>query len=261
MKYVISSGLFAVSFAAGIASAIMSYSGLNATFPTIPFVGFIGVIIAMSTITTSAAVGQARRQGQAGLMWAMLGLMALAIALDFGANTTATKGDVDQRGVQYQQALSAYTVAAETLSGVREDIDKAETDLAIVLGDDVAAAQLILVAAGQDIIIDGRRGPLTNAALAAYGRDLKAELRDLRAREDAAAQIVAAGLPEAQDSTEMYFAILLAAMLTLMSSGFSFAASILLGGDEIDLDELETQIDQGLANVVAIETWLEAEAA
>lgn len=46
-------------------------------------------------------------------------------------------------------------------------------------------------------------------------------------------------------------------MLTLLSSSTSFIGGTLLGGQEIDYDQLETAIDAGLENVVAIEKWLD----
>lgn len=196
MKYVISISLFAISIATAIFSANLSYVGLEATFPDIPLVGFIGAVIALSTVTISASVAQARRQGQTGVLYGALVLMVMTMALDFGANLSASKGAVDQRTVVYDQALAAFTTAEETLQITRKRIEDAEADLAKVLGDDVSAGQLVLVAAGQDIKVDGKRGPQTNAALAAFGRDLKIDLKDLRTAEAGAAAIVAAGLPE-----------------------------------------------------------------
>ena len=257
MKYIIAAALFAVSITSAIFSAILSFEGLENTFPGIPYVGYIGGVIALTTVAISAATSQAKKQQQNNLFKVCAVLMASAIVLDFGANTTATTGEVDTRSVEYDQAVSAYTIANQTLNDTRRRIEKAEADLKTVLGENVEAAQMVLVASGQDIIVDGKRGPKTNKALAAFGRKLNTDLVALRAIESESGAIVAAGLPENSSTGDLMFAIILAAMLTILSSSTSFIASALLGGEEIDFDELETRIDHGLQNVTQIEEWLD----
>lgn len=257
MKYIIAIALFAVSISAAAFSAILSFEGLGGAFPGIPHVGYIGAVIALTTVAISAATSQARKQQQWGLFKVCVALMASAMLLDFGANTTATTGEVDSRSVEYQQAVNAYEVAQTTLVETRKRIAKAETDLETVLGPNVEAAQLVLLAYGQNITVDGKRGTETNKALAAFGPMLRDELSNLYVAEKSATAIVAAGLPENSSSGDMVFALLLAAMLTILSSSTSFIASALLSGEEVDLDELETRIDLGLSNVESIERWLD----
>ena len=256
-KVIIATALFIVSISTAVFSALLSFTGLGNAFPGIPFVGGIGAVIALTTVAISAATSQARKQHQFGLFKVCVVLMVAAMALDFGANTTATTGEVSARSVQYEQALNAYNVARTTLAETRERIEKAETDLETVIGSDVEAAQLVLVSYGERIKVDGKRGPKTNAALASFGQKLRTDLVEMRKSETAAANTVAAGLPENSGQGDLAFALLLAAMLTILSASMSFIASALLGGDEIDLDELETAIDQGLEGVSRLEDWLD----
>ena len=260
-KVIIASALFIVSISAAVFSALLSFKGLANAFPGIPFVGGIGAVIALTNVAVSAATSQARKQHQFRLFKVCVVLMIAAMALDFGANTTATTGEVTSRSVEYEQALNAYAIAQSTLTETRKRIGKAETDLETVIGADVEAAQLVLVSYGQSIAVDGKRGPKTNAALAAFGQKLRTDLASMRDTESAAANTVAAGLPENSGSGDFIFAILLAAMLTILSASMSFIASALLGGDEIDLDELETRIDLGLEGVTRLEGWLDNKAA
>lgn len=260
MKYLIAAALFAVSISSAVFSAILSFEGLERTFSDIPYVGYIGAVIALTTVAISAATSQARKQQQWNLFRFSAALMASAVLLDFGANFTATTGEVDATSVAYEQSVVAFETAKSTLADARDRISDAETDLETVLGANVEAAQLVLVSYGHDIKVDGQRGPATNSALAEAGRTLRADLTGLKETEKEAAAIVSKGLPEKSSSGDLIFAILLAAMLTLLSSSTSFIASTLLGGEEVDLEELESRIDAGLGNVENIEQWLDAKA-
>lgn len=261
MKYIIGAALFAVSISSGVFSAILSFTGLGAAFPGIPFVGGIGAVIALTTVAVSAATSQARKHEQFGLFRVCAVLMAFAMLLDFGANITATTGEVDTRSVEFQQAESAYNTAQSTLTETRRRIGDAEKDLEKVLGDNVEAAQLVLVSYGHDIQVDGNRGPQTRSALADVGRTLRNELTGLKETEKQAADTVSQGLPENSSSGDLAFAVLLAAMLTILSASMSYIAGALIGGEEVDLDELENAIDKGFQDVTRLEEWLDRKSA
>jgi len=229
-------------------SANLSFQGYQTAFPSIWGVGPTGGVIAAMAFVVTFAIPVTRKQGNLQGTLLALGLLAVCIPGDITGNSFALNGAVDEKRAEYVTAKATYDEAAASLPIVRERIATAKNELSIASGDDILAAQRLLMLKGKYTgALDGKAGPLTQAAMIQLAGDLQDTLRVERETEASLAKAVAHGEPVNIAGSESVKALAIAIGLTLLSLVASYlASSILTGGRglEDELNDLEKQVDE-----------------
>ena len=236
-----------------IVSAGVSYEGYQHRWSF----GEIGPVIAILAFAFSGAVGLLRTTGKR-TEAAGASLIALVfIGFDIYGNTLHTGGTVDEKGLDYSNAVAAREIAQSTLPALQADIDRQQAELATVSGDDIPAAQRLLKSKGlYKGRIDGDPGGLTEKAMEDFGEMLRA---DIAANTDEARTlrgVIAAPLPPRPKASEGYEAIVLAFLLTLASSAASFFAGLVAAGRKRE-EEIERDVDDALGEVFQLHKYIQ----
>lgn len=235
-------------------SASMSYQGYERGFPGLFGAGLIGVGISGLAFFCAGAIGVAWRMGLKDVA-VIASLMAVAcFAGDVYGNRLATVGEVQAKAASALEQQAAFNASSEALPVIRERIRVAASELAIVTGPEVKAAQRLLMAKGlYDGRIDGVAGGKTEEAIKGFAAKQNAALEKLGSEEASHQAIVSAGAPEAPKAHEESLALAIAFLLTILSMASSAIGLPLMVGKKMsgeeELEALEETMDEFEAEV------------
>lgn len=249
-----------------INSANMSYQGYEGHFENLTGAGLIGVGVAGLAFFCAGAIGIAARSGMKDVAIIAALMAAVCFCGDVYGNHLATGGEVEATRARALQGVAAFEEASTAIIETRERISMVRTDLAVIAGSDIPAAQRLLKAKGlYDGRVDGIPGGLTEQAMSEFGQALRGELEKLGTAEAAQGEIVSRGAPELPGEHEGTFALAIAFLLTALSMAASAIGLPLMVGKPIDgeqeLAELEGVMDEFEGEVFNFVKWLDRSAA
>lgn len=257
--------LVGASLGLSVLSGLTSHAGLSELLPGIPFIGYLGFVIAISLVGLGVAVSSemALRQWIGALV---LGALLAGIALaDRQTNFIAFQSQVLAADQEAADRNAAYSTAVDALTRTRAEIETLELHFELMQANEperIKQAQLLLSSLGlYSGRIDGDRQGLTLAATRAYGGELRERLNTLRETEGLHTATVAGGTAVSEAPFDMAQAALYASLITLFSLVLSFAGGYLVSGAqsiEEDLDELEKTTDAIEADIFDLAEFLEA---
>lgn len=237
-------------------SGVLAYNGFE-TMLSIPFGGWIGPCVAVSLIGLGIAVEseiRARRWMGAAILAALLTGAGL---LDRHSGELALRSKVEAAAQADADRKAAFQTASDALARARADKAKLEEELAVMVGNDTAAAQHAL-----GVIVDGKRGPDTAAAMQRRAGEIRADLVRVQRIEDAQTPIVAKGAPATQLPFNAADAALYASMVTLLSIVLAFAGSYVAHGvgrsPEQELEAVEQTVSEMETEVFDLAAFLAA---
>lgn len=223
--------LIAASLGLSAISGMMSYTGLTMLLPEIPFIGWLGFVIAVSLVALSVGLSAEIARTQWPAVALLAALVAGTAALDSVTNHQALQSQVTRAEQDVADRNARYEEAAKALPGTREEIAELERRLGLMVSqdvDEIREAQLILTGLGTYAgKIDGLRGPQTLAAMGEYGGELRKRLATLRETEGQLSGIVADGATVAEAPFGGDQAVLYAIAITALSLLLSFAGGYL----------------------------------
>jgi hypothetical protein len=240
-------------------SGVLAYHGFEAMI-SIPFAGWIGPCVAASLIGLGIAV-ESEIRARRWLGAAVLGaLLVGAGLLDRHSGELALAEKVNAAAQADADRLAAYSTAETALADAKALAARLEGELAVMTGADTRAAQQLL-----GVIVDGKRGTDTVAAMQTYAADIRPQLA--AAREDVRnhTETVATGKPASTAPFSLHDASLYASLITLLSIVLAFAGSYIahgLGRDVLkELDEVEEGLETFEAEVFDLAEWMKARSA
>jgi hypothetical protein len=243
-------------------SANMSYQGYERAFDGLTGAGLIGVGIAGLAFLCAGAIGIAWRMGLKDVAIIAALMAVVCYAGDVYGNNLATGGEKQAEREQALMDLASFTEASASLPITTDRITLAQSELAIVTGDDIKAAQRLLKGKGLYTgKIDGIAGGLTEQAMDDFGATLRSNIAALVAQETAQRDIVAAGAPEVPSENESLYALAIAFLLSTLSMAASAIGLPLMVGRKMDgeeeLAQLEQTMDEFECEVFDFAKWLD----
>jgi hypothetical protein len=243
-------------------SASMSFQGYEREFASLVGAGLIGVGISGLAFLCAGAIGIAWRLGLKDVAVIAAVMSVACFAGDVYGNSLATVGEVNAKTAVAIEAEATYQASAASLPVIRDRIKTAQSELATVAGEDIRAAQRLLMAKGlYSGRIDGIAGGQTEAALQGFAAGLTASLTELGKQEARHAEIVSRGAPAAPKAHEASLALLIAFLLTSLSMAASAIGFPLMAGrkpeGETELKALEDTMDEFESEVFDFAQWLD----
>lgn len=253
-----SAGWLLIAAGTGLAaiSGTLAYHGFEAMI-AIPFAGWIGPCIAASLIGLGIAVETEIRERH----WVGAGVLLVLLIgagwLDKHSGQLALTAKIEAAAQVDADRRQAFETARDLVTKNEAAIAGLDAQLAIITGADTKAAQQLL-----GVIVDGRRGPDTVAALKAREVALREEIAVLKAEIRDARPVVAAGAPVSTLPFTLKDAELYATLVTLLSIVLAFAGSYVAHGPVRDeVAETEAALGDLERNVFQLHDWLESRAA
>jgi hypothetical protein len=245
--------LIVAGFGLAAISGYLAYFGFEHTIK-LPFIGMIGPFVALSLASLGVAVEVAFRRRKWLAFVPLFALMVVAGLIDKNGGEIALKNIVNESTQGDSDRNTGYNTALSTKAGLEKQIADLEAEYKVMTGEDIFAAQEVLLArglyvdaAGNPMPIDGKRGPFTMKAMADRGKTITAELGNVRGDLKKATETVASGATVTEAPFTLHQAELYAIMITVMSVLFAMAGSFVYGGfgnDEPDLDEEIEQVEE-----------------
>ena len=242
------------AFALAALSGTVSFTGISALLPSIPGIGFLGFVIAVTTVALGVAVVAEAidRRWRSVLVYG--GLLGLVACSDVYTNILALQGQVSEATQATADRNQRFEAASETLANTRAELAVTHDRIALMNAeapDAIKTAQTYLASKGLYMgAIDGIRGGQTLAAMRAHGADLSNRLATLQQRETELLPTVAAGADVVEAPFSMADAQLYGLVITLFGITLSFAGSALINSGkaledrEADVSERETDMEQ-----------------
>ena len=243
-------------------SVNMSYQGYEREYENFFGAGFIGVGVAGLAFLCAGAVRIAAQEGMKDVACIAAVMAVICFAGDVYGNSLATAGDVQADRHASLTASAAWNEASETLTVTREAIRTAQSELGVVTGSDILAAQRLLTAKGfYSGKLDGIAGGQTERAMRQFAVKLRADLETLTATEKAASVTVSTAAPEMPSETDALFAWIIAFALTALSMASSAIGLPLMFGkpksEQLEqLEAWEEQADAVEAEITSLHDYL-----
>ena len=236
--------LTAAAFALAAMSGMVSFTGISTLLPSIPGIGFLGFVIAVTTVALGIAVIAELVDGRWKSVLAYGGLLVLVACSDGYTNMLALQGQVSKAEQATADRNQSFDAASETLALARAEIAATHRLIALMNADavdEIREAQTYLASKGLYLgAIDGIRGGQTLAAMRAEGGKLSARLEMLQAREDELIPVVSAGADVVAAPFSMADAQLYGVLITVFGITLSFAGSALVNtGQSMEAREVE----------------------
>lgn len=229
-------------------SGVLAYAGFSDMI-AIPFAGWIGPCVAASLIGLGIAV-ESEIRAKRWIGAAILGVLLIGAGLlDRHSGELALKNKVEAAQQIDADRSARFSTAKQALADATALAGRLEAELAVMTGDDTIAAQRLL-----GVIMDGKRGKDTVAAMQERAGSIRAELTLARADVRTHTATVGEGAPASVLPFTLHDAEIYATLVTLLSIVLAFAGSYVAHGLK-----QEPTIDEALSEVEDVVDGIEAE--